>query len=90
MKIFLSVLIVLFALMVCLILYKMGFFNLSSDNINVSQRYNSKEGRFVISGKKKRFVITKNENIEFLVEDGQIVACKDKRVSDDFVYYGDK
>lgn len=82
--------IVLLVAIVCYILYKKGVFNVSPDNVDVSQRYDSELGRFVIFGKKKKFVITKDENIAFLVEDGQIVACKDKRVSNDFKYYGGK
>ena len=82
--------VVLIVAIVCLLLYKKGIFNSASDNINVSQKYDSEAGQFVISGKKNKFVITKDENIAFLVENGQIVACKDKRVSNDFKYYGGK
>lgn len=53
----------------------------------INQTYNSAEGNFVISGEKDRFIITKNELISFLVEDGQIVACMDKRVDKEFKYY---
>ena len=80
--------VVLIVAIVCFVLYKKGVSNFASDNIDVSQKYDSEAGQFVISGKKNRFVITKDENIAFLVEDGQIVACKDKRVGNDFKYYG--
>ena len=53
----------------------------------INQTYNSAEGNFVISGEKDRFIINKNELISFLVEDGQIVACMDKRVDKEFKYY---
>ncbi len=82
--------IVLAIVIVYFVLCKTGYLNSKSDNGRVSQIYESKEGRFVISGQKNNFVITKNENIAFLVKDGQIVACKDKRVGDDFKYYGGK
>ena len=81
--------IALIVAIVCFVLYKKGVYNSASDNnIDVSQKYDSEVGKFVISGKKNKFVITKDENIAFLVEDGQIVACKDKRVGNDFKYYG--
>jgi len=54
----------------------------------VFQQYSSKEGDFVISGRKDNFRIKKDANIEFLVKDGQIVASRDLRVGKDFVYYG--
>lgn len=60
------------------------------ENKSVNQIYESKDGRFVIEGKKRRFKICKSNNIEFLVENGQIVACKDKRISDEFKFYGGK
>ena len=82
--------IVLIIAVACIVLYKRGVFNSKSENINVSQKYDSEYGNFVILGKKNKFVITKNEHISFLVEDGQIVACKDKRVGNDFKYYGGK
>lgn len=87
MFIFIAILIIAIVILI-LNLYKKDVFNTLPDNVDVSQRYDSKFGQFVITGKKKKFVITKDENISFLVEDGQIVACKDKRVSNDFIYYG--
>lgn len=57
-------------------------------NIRIKQSYISNEGKFYINGKKNSFSISKNGVFEFLVKDGQIVACKDKRNGADFVYYG--
>lgn len=56
----------------------------------IHQTYNSSDGDFVISGEKDEFTITKNNSISFLVKDGQIVACMDKRASNEFKYYEDK
>lgn len=84
--------IILFLLIVAIVFYLVWKFtglNSPSENIDVSQKYDSEAGHFVISGKKNKFIVTKDEKIEFLVEDGQIVACRDKRVSDDFKYYGE-
>lgn len=75
---------------ICFIWYKKKTFNSSPDNINVSQTYDSEYGNFTVFGRKNKFVVTKNENISFLVEDGQIVACKDNRISKDYKYYGGK
>lgn len=50
--------------------------------------YSCDEGNFKIDGTKDMFIIDKNSKYEFLVKNGQIVACKDKNVSLDFVYYG--
>nr|WP_288713254.1 hypothetical protein [uncultured Intestinibacter sp.] len=58
--------------------------------IDVSQKYKCYEGDFVVVGKKDNFKITKDNQFEFLVKDGQIVATKDLKVSDEFVYYGGK
>ncbi len=80
--------IVLIAAVACFVLYKKGVFNSTSENIDVSQKFDSEYGNFVISGKKNKFVITKNDHLSFLVEDGQIVACKDKRIGNEFKYYG--
>lgn len=52
--------------------------------------YKSKEGEFDILGVKNEFVVMKNKKIEFLVKDGQIIACRDLRVGNEFIYYGDK
>lgn len=56
-------------------------------NPKITQSYNSKEGDFVLNGRKNKFTIKKNNAIEFLVEDGKIVAVKDLRKGEQFVYY---
>ena len=58
--------------------------------IDVSQEYKCNEGDFIVVGKKDNFKITKDNQFEFLVKDGQIVATKDLKVSNEFVYYGGK
>lgn len=58
--------------------------------INVSQQYHCDEGTFQISGYKDNFIINKNSDIEFLIKDGQIIATRDLRVSNAYVYYGGK
>lgn len=50
--------------------------------------YKCQQGNFEIEGIKSSFTIKKNSRFEFLIKDGQIVACKDKRKNDEFVYYG--
>lgn len=58
------------------------------NNSNFFTKYVFGNNEFFISGKKSSFSIRKNNNIEFLVENGEILACKDKNKSDKFVYYG--
>lgn len=54
---------------------------------DVSQSYQSAEGEFTIKGRKGKFVIRKNDSVEFLVEDGKITAVKDLKKSNKYVYY---
>lgn len=54
---------------------------------DVSQTYKSAEGEFTIKGRKGKFVIRKNDSVEFLVEDGKITAVKDLKKSNKFVFY---
>ena len=56
----------------------------------INEFYKSVEGEFKVAGYKDEFTVTKDENIEFLVVNGQIVASRDKRVGEKFVYYGGK
>ena len=86
MLIIISVLVLL--LLICFLIYKWLQFNPITKNSDINRTCNSKEGKFVIKGKKNKFIICKDDNISFLIEDGQIVACKDKRVSDEFKFYG--
>lgn len=46
------------------------------------------DDQFKISGKKSSFIINKNNRFEYLVENGLIVACRDKSKSSQFKYYG--
>ena len=57
-------------------------------NKKVDATYNLDEGRFEIKGTTDKFIISKNDNIQFLVEDGRIIACKDLRVNNEFKFYG--
>lgn len=56
--------------------------------LKIDTIYESDEGRFEIKGTKREFIIKKDGKFEFLIRDGQIVAVKDKRRSQDFVNYG--
>lgn len=53
----------------------------------INEFYKSIEGEFKVIGYKDEFIVTKNENLEFLVINGQIVASRDKRIGKEFVYY---
>ena len=46
-------------------------------------------GIFNIQGKEDEFIIQKDERFEFLVVDGRIVACRDNRLHEDYIYYKD-
>jgi hypothetical protein len=61
---------------------------ISSFDDGINCEYKCEHGNFKIKGKKCDFVIKKNGQFEFLVRDGQIIACKDKRKTSEFVYYG--
>ncbi len=87
-KLLLVILIICIATELLFIVFNIKFLKFKSDYSSISQKYESVEGNFVIKGNKNKFVITKNNNISFLVENGQIVACKDKRISKDYKYYG--
>lgn len=80
MGVFLIIAVIIFAT----IIYK----KIKSNKDKFNYSYKSNEGDFKVDGRKERFVIQKNENFEFLVENAQIVACKDKRKSSEFIYYG--
>ena len=85
---------IIFILLVILLL--LSFFvlfylnNKKKENERIDLTYKSKEGEFDILGVKSEFVVMKNKKIEFLVKDGQIIACRDLRVGNEFIYYGDK
>lgn len=44
---------------------------------------------FDIQGQENEFIIQKDARFEFLVVDGQIVACKDNQLHENFIYYKD-
>lgn len=44
-------------------------------------------GEFKAIGKMNKFIISKDDRFEFIVENGVITACKDKQISDEFIEY---
>jgi len=50
--------------------------------------YESELGEFKADGELEKFVIKKDDRYEFLVENGVIIACKDKVRNKQFIYYG--
>lgn len=44
-------------------------------------------GDFKAIGKMNKFIISKDDRFEFIVENGVITACKDKKFSDKFIEY---
>ena len=64
-----------------------GLFFLHEKKKKLNIRYESEKGIFEITGMKDKFIIKKDENFEFLIEEGRIVACRDKRKSLEFIYY---
>jgi|GEM_PF-2180580 len=54
---------------------------------NVTQIFDNGNDKFTIIGKQDNFNITKNGEIEFLVKNGKIIACRDLRVSKEFLVY---
>lgn len=81
------IIISILAFMVYLLVKKRNLSENGMVNNSVNQIYESPEGKFIIEGKRNSFRICKDNNIEFLVENGQIVACRDKRVSSKFKFY---
>ncbi len=49
--------------------------------------YDGNERKLVAKGKREKFKIKVDNRFEFLVEDGVIVACKDKKRFRRFIYY---
>ncbi|MBS4174293.1 hypothetical protein [Bacillus sp. FJAT-49736] len=49
--------------------------------------YSNSNSTYVADGTSDRFVIKKDDRFEFLIENGMIVACKDKSRHSDFIYY---
>lgn len=54
----------------------------------VNCTYESELGKFKADGELEKFIIKKDERYEFLVENGVIIACKDKEHNKQFIYYG--
>ncbi len=53
----------------------------------VDAMYTLDKEKFKIRGRKNKFIISKNDNIEFLVSNGRIIACRDLRINKEFKYY---
>ena len=54
----------------------------------IKKYYSCEEGEFDIVKEKEKFIISKNGNFEFIVKNGKIISCKDKRNSENIIYYG--
>lgn len=54
----------------------------------VNQTMQCSEGKFSVRGTKKRFTIRKGKRFIFIVENGRIVAVKDKSASSKRIEYG--
>lgn len=54
----------------------------------IDRNFDTEFGKFKATGNMERFIISKDEKYEFLVENGVIVACKDNQRHSEFVYYG--
>ncbi|URN95073.1 MAG: hypothetical protein NAG76_02100 [Candidatus Pristimantibacillus lignocellulolyticus] len=60
----------------------------SDEQRTISETYQSPDQDwFHINGKKDSFIISKNEDHEFLVENGRIVASRNRSKSQQFIYY---
>ncbi len=53
----------------------------------VTQEYKCQSGDFKVKGRMNSFVIKKDDSLEFLVEEGEIVALRDINKSKEFTYY---
>ncbi|MFI3201645.1 MAG: hypothetical protein R3Y54_08995 [Eubacteriales bacterium] len=61
--------------------------NKLKNNPKLKKTYRCEDGKFKVKGKRNNFIVRKNKKIEFLVKDGNIVACRDLRVSRKFILY---
>ncbi|RMD02320.1 hypothetical protein D9O40_06700 [Clostridium autoethanogenum] len=84
----LKVILLIIVCMVIIFLFRKKKSKRSLVECNINCEYKCKEGYFKIKGKKNNFTIEKNGEFKFLIKDGQIIACKDKRKNSEFVYYG--
>ena len=53
----------------------------------VTQEYQCEHGSFKVKGRMNNFIIKKDDHIEFLVQNGEIVALRDTTKSKEFIYY---
>ncbi|WP_377558966.1 hypothetical protein [Ornithinibacillus salinisoli] len=44
-------------------------------------------GNYIATGNKNEFIVKKDDRFEFLVKDGEIIACKDNSRHSQFIYY---
>jgi hypothetical protein len=53
----------------------------------VKLTFEDNQASFVVEGNTDEFVIKKDNRFEFLVKDGLIVACKDLKRHENFIFY---
>ena len=56
-------------------------------NKRINERYKLFNSDFTAKGKIGNFIINKDKRFDFLVEDGVIVACRDRKRFKEFIYY---
>lgn len=56
----------------------------------VTQEYQCEDGNFKVKGRMNNFIIKKDDNLEFLVQEGEIVALRDITKGKEFIYYKEK
>ena len=56
----------------------------------VTQEYQCEGGHFKVKGRMNNFTIKKDDHIEFLVQEGEIVALRDTTKSKEFIYYKER
>lgn len=74
----------LFLIVIIVIIFK----RITQMNPKVTAHVKFSEGDFTIQGRKNRFVVKKNADLEFLIQDGQIVAYRNLAKSPQYIYYG--
>lgn len=72
-------------IIIAILIFAIILFFYKKNRVKIS--INNANGKYKVSGNKNKFVIKKDKRFEFLVEDGVIVACKDKLRDDKFKYY---
>ncbi len=76
--------IIIFSVLILLILGLMLIYGKSK---LLNKKYRVENNMFHIKGNKDEFIIKKNDKVEFLIKDGEIVAIKNAKVDENFVYY---